>query len=345
MNEFKLNKKEINITNPEIHSAAHILTFADTQPEDIITGLIRKGEQIMVFSSPGAGKSWFALSLAMATASGTSVAKTTEGQLKWQVPKQKKVLFVDGEMDVADLSLRLRGLSKADQQLSGLYFLPRQLQSFEAQFPNLADHQDAEDLVRHCIENKVELLVLDNLTTLAAVEDENSTSAFRPVIDGLLMRLKTAGIACVLVHHSNKGDSSFRGSSAIATTFNAIIHLKKNPMVKGEFTLRFTKTRNDHIEKQALTMQIKTLPDGSLELVSDGDVSQYELIAHLVKSLDYTSDAQVRKALAEQLGKEDVSESNFSKWKKKTICEEFISAADWKKCLLDAEEFASLPEL
>jgi hypothetical protein len=49
--------------------------------------------------------------------------------------------------------------------------------------------------------------------------------------------------------------------------------------------------------------------------------------------------------LAEQLGKEEISESNFSKWKKKTIRSEFITLEQWNKCLDDAEEYATLPEL
>lgn len=342
---FHLTKKEAKHSNPAIYPAEQILSYADKQPQDIITGLIRQGEQVMVFSAPGAGKSWFALSLALAAACGTSVAKTAEGDLKWKAPKPRKVLVVDGELDVADLSSRLKGLTVGRPQPKELFFFPRQLQVFDAKFPNLAEDQDAEDLVKHCIDNQIDLLVLDNLTTLAAVQDENSTSAFKPVIDGLLMRLKAANVACLLVHHSNKGDSSFRGSSAIATTFNAIMHLKKNPMVKGEFTLTFTKARNDHIQNQALTMQLTTAANGSMGLLCNSEVSKYEQIAYLVRSLDYTTDAEVRHALASQLGQDEVLEGTFSKWKKASIRDGFITVSDWKRCLEEAEGFLAFEPL
>ncbi len=42
-----------------------------------------------------------------------------------------------------------------------------------------------------------------------------------PIVD-FLACLKQEGIACILVHHANKGRKGFRGSSMLATTFETI---------------------------------------------------------------------------------------------------------------------------
>lgn len=71
-----------------------------------------------------------------------------------------------------------------------------------------------------------ELVLLDNFSTLCEVMDENDAAAMTPTL-GFLLRFKQARIACVLVHHSNKGGETFRGSSKLATTFEVIIGLMK----------------------------------------------------------------------------------------------------------------------
>jgi RecA-family ATPase len=342
---FKLTKKNEKREDPKIYSSNHIRSLAKDQPEDIITGLVRQGEQIMLFSSPGAGKSWLALGLALAASNGTAVARSKEGNEKWKAPKPRNVLWVDGELDASDIALRVSLLTPSytakDREPLGPDFLPKQLQSLESQFPDIAAPDDAEDLVRHCKEHKVDLVVLDNLTTLASLEDENATSTFKPIIDNLLMRLKVAKVACVLVHHSNKNDSSYRGSSSIATTFNAIIHLKKNRLEKGEFSLEFQKARNDHIENTATTFNLLPTENNSgLKLQCDSAISKRETVVALVRSLEFTSDQEVSQALAVKSGDPLLATSTFSDLKKACIRDGLITKEEWKRCLTDAIEFS-----
>ena len=347
---FKLTKKSDERENPKVYSSEFIRSLAKDQPEDILTGLIRQGEQVMLFSSPGAGKSWLALGLALAASNGTAVATSKQGQEKWKAPKQRNVLWVDGELDASDIALRVSLLTSSytakGREPLGPDFLPKQLQTLESQFPDIAAPDDAEDLVRHCKEHKVDLVVLDNLTTLASLEDENATSAFKPIIDNLLMRLKVAKVACVLVHHSNKNDSSYRGSSSIATTFNAIIHLKKNRLEKGEFSLEFQKARNDHIENTATTFNLLPSEDGEgLRLQFDSAISKRETVVALVRSLEFTTDQEVAKALAEKSGDTLLPTSTFSDLKKTCFVDGLISKEEWKRCLDDAREFTEPQEL
>lgn len=347
---FHLTKKAETREHPKVYSSSYIRSLAKEQPEDILSGLIRQGEQIMLFSSPGAGKSWLALGLALAAANGTAVAKSKDGQEKWKAPKPRNVLWVDGELDASDIALRVSQLTNsytsAGREPLGPDFLSKQMQSLQSQFPDLAEQVDSDDLISYCTNNNVDLVILDNLTTLASLDDENATSAFKPIIEHLLMRLKVAKIACVLVHHSNKNDSSYRGSSSIATTFNAIIHLRKNRLERGEFSLEFQKSRNDHIDNTATTFNLLQANDGfGLLLQCDGAISKRDTVVALIRSLDYTTDNEVRLALAKKLDVEPMPTSTFSDLKKACISNGLISKTDWDKCLETARELAVLPDL
>ena len=341
-NELLLSNLTEGRTNPRFTSASAIRSLAHKQPEPIIEGLIRLGEQLMVYSTPGAGKSWFALAIAIASATGGPVSVDENARAKWPATKARKVLLVDGELDGADLAQRLKLLDPNDllKERDCLTILSRQQQEFTADFPNLGSPHHAEDLLKYCIQEGVELLVLDNLTTLAQLEDENNATAFNPLIQGLLMRLKTAGIGCVLVHHSNKGDGGYRGSSALATTFNAIIHLKPEPLHRGAFTLHFMKSRNRHIDNKSVRMELKEQPDGSLKLICDDTVSKLELIAHLVRSREYMKDQEVMAALAIALGESSYNKGTFSKWKKQCIAAQIITCKEWDQCLQEASELS-----
>jgi RecA-family ATPase len=347
---FQLTEKDDNRADPKVFSASYIRSLAKEQPEDILSGLIRQGEQLMLFSSPGAGKSWLALGLALAAANGTAVARTKDGQEKWKAPKPRNVLWVDGELDAADISQRVSQLTRSytglGQDPLGPDFLSKQMQSLDSQFPDISKPRNADDLVRYCTTNRVDLVILDNLTTLASLDDENTTSAFKPIIENLLMRLKQARVACVLVHHSNKNDSSYRGSSSIATTFNAIIHLKKNRLEKGEFSLEFQKARNTHIENTATTFKLSEKSDATgLCLECDGAISKRETVVALVKTLEFKTDQEVRLALAEKSGGAPLPTSTFSDLKRSCIAAGLIAKSEWDKCLLEAGELADLPEL
>jgi hypothetical protein len=162
----------------------------------------------------------------------------------------------------------------------------------------------------------------------------------KPLLD-MLLKLKAAGIATVLVHHSNKGDNGYRGSTALATTFNAIIKLKRDKVEHGLFSLVFEKARNSHIENQALNLRLLNLPNGSLLLEADAELSKLEVIVSLVRSLDFVDDNSIRGALALKLG-EEVPQPSFSRFKKKAISEGLISNDDWNKCLKDANELAAI---
>jgi hypothetical protein len=139
---------------------------------------------------------------------------------------------LDGEMHAEDMRDRLRHLAGTvagiDVEAAGknLRVLSRQHQGDDAnRFPDLASPEGQDVILATARNCGAALVILDNFSTLAEVADENDAAAMSPVLR-FLLRLKAAGIACILVHHSGKSGESFRGSSKLATTFEAIIGLK-----------------------------------------------------------------------------------------------------------------------
>jgi RecA-family ATPase len=188
------------------------------QREHLITPWLRERESALIYAAPGVGKSFFALSLSLAVAGGGELVS------HWSAPQAKRVLYLDGEMpldDIRDRTMMLAaGAAPEVRKLLGrnLSFAARQGQNCEVEFYDLAKEPTRDALLEYAVKNRFALVVLDNLSTLATIEDENAASAFNDTVR-FLLSLKQAGIACVLVHHSGKNASSYRGSSKIATTF------------------------------------------------------------------------------------------------------------------------------
>jgi len=96
-----------------------------------------------------------------------------------------------------------------------------------------------------CISNKVKLIVLDNISSLAAGIDENVKRDWDPVNQWLL-ELRFAGIATVMLHHTNK-EGGQRGTSAREDNIDNSITLSHPYDYASEegarFVLKFKKSR------------------------------------------------------------------------------------------------------
>ena len=213
------SKKPYSIT------AGTLLDKAFKPREWLIQGLIRQRQLALVFAPSGVGKTWFVWSLACMIAGGG------HGMHRYSNDKPRKVLIIDGEMDGEDAQERIRvGMQSVhanpEVMRENLTILSRQMQSLEAEFPNLDEVEWQRRIVDKMVNNGTEVVILDNLSTLLQVEDENSSAALDRFTDFLLL-LKRAGIGAIVVHHSNKAGTSYRGSQKISVTFDAILKIER----------------------------------------------------------------------------------------------------------------------
>ena len=325
-------------TKLKVISLGQLLRTDFPEREHLVFPWLRQGESAMIYAKPGVGKSMLVLSLALAVAGGGEM-------MGWQCREPRKVVFWDGEMYVDDIRARAAMLAKCIPGLdlrsaeTNLMFIARQHQNHRAKFPDIADEEGQEKVFASAMKYDADLVVLDNLSTLAlTIEDENAAAEFNKVM-GLLMRFKQANKACLLVHHSNKSGTDYRGSSKMATTFEAMLQLEAVNTIKSTkgaaFTLKWTKYRGERdksmVNKDVWLGEDKQGVKGWQHEVSKAD--QAAQLVELVKSLEYPS----QKALAEALG---VSEGQVSKLKKRAIALSLIKLNEWDDCLWVALEAA-----
>lgn len=184
--------------------------------EFVLDPIIPTQGLVMLYAKRGVGKTHLALGIACAVASGIPV-------LRWNAPKPRRVLYLDGEMPGTAMQERLRALRTAaggdPPSLDNLRIVTPDL--CLDPIPNLASLEGQAQV--EPLLNGVELLVIDNLATLARFGKENESESWRP-IQTWLLDLRRRGISVLLVHHAGKGGQQ-RGTSSREDILDTVINL------------------------------------------------------------------------------------------------------------------------
>jgi hypothetical protein len=196
----------------------------------------------MLYAARGTGKTHVALGIAFAVATGTKF-------LKWSAPKSRRVLLIDGEMPAAALQERFASIvaSAPETELD-----PQNIKILAGDLVeaggigNLAspDVQAEIDRWLDC----VDLLVLDNLSSLTAVIRDNDAESWGPIQEWLL-KLRRRGISVLIVHHAGKGGQQ-RGTSRREDVLDTSISLRHpadySPVEGARFEVHLEKARGVH---------------------------------------------------------------------------------------------------
>jgi putative DNA primase/helicase len=148
---------------------------------------------MMIHARRGGSKTFLALAMGLAVAGGTSL-------LRWSAPKARRVLYVDGEMTLIDLQKRVAALKAG----IGVNIRNEHFRLLAA------DHTDVPDLATEAGQRAldpllygVDLLIVDNISTLCWAGSDNSAGSWTSMQEWIL-RLRKRGLAVLLVHHSGK---------------------------------------------------------------------------------------------------------------------------------------------
>ncbi len=210
----------------------------DVPPREmLLSPILPERSLAMLYAPRGVGKTLLSLSIGLAVASGSPL-------LRWSAPRQRRVLYVDGEMPLVSLQERIRSIS------IGL----------GAEIPNdgfqilAADHtasgislgsEDGQSAVEPLL-GDVDLLILDNLSTLCTNGSESASDAWVPMQNWLL-KLRRRGIAVLLVHHAGTNGRQ-RGTSRREDALDTVIALRRPedylPEQGARFEVHFEKLRN-----------------------------------------------------------------------------------------------------
>ena len=233
-----LDKAELRRLIKSVDLAA-LLKLKLPPREPILSPWLTEQSLAMLYAWRGIGKTWLALSIGFAVASGGTV-------LGWKAPRKYKVLYIDGEMPARVLQHRLAQIVasfEGEPDPDGFRFLTPDLQP-NGVMPNLSDQTGQEVIDAHT--DGVDLIIVDNLSTMARSGKENEGESWLPV-QGWALRHRAQGRAVLFIHHSGKSGQQ-RGASRREDVLDTVISLKRpaeyQPNEGARFEVHFEKARN-----------------------------------------------------------------------------------------------------
>ena len=121
-----------------------------------------------------------------------------------------------------------------------------------------------------CEQQKIDVLILDNIACLFRGIEENSADDWRDQIEHWLLDLRRRGIAVVIVAHAGRNTATMRGTSKREDAAFWILRWMKSlvPMTSNgaKFVTRFVKNRNAPDDPCSLEWNIR--PDGNSVLLT-----------------------------------------------------------------------------
>lgn len=224
--------------------------------ENIIEPFFPAASLIMIYAERGLGKTWFALSLAIAITKGESF-------LGYTVHRPWRVLYIDGEMSLGDLQFRIRQLEPAPS--TNLLILPSELLFQQGRPLNIHDPDDQDTIDRALAalaerDMMPDVIVVDNLSSLSGGVDENDNSQLDKMLRWLLS-LRHRGVAVILIHHAGKSGKQ-RGASRREDLLDTSIALElpddedSTPHPGAHFVMKFVKNRHPKPKPDVLELRL-----------------------------------------------------------------------------------------
>lgn len=202
------------VTTEDITAMPTILT------EYALTPILPAPGLMMIFAYAGVGKTKFALNLAYAIATGSEF-------LKYKCPLPRKVLYVDGEVSLANIQSRLVGLQAAYGKAETpdmLNILTCDMIKPPFTIPSIDVPEDQQFYEQLILRENYDVIFFDNLSMLTGME-ENSSSDWKRIQDWLIY-LRKIGKTIIILHHSGKDKKGYRGTSRMIDAMNTAISLQ-----------------------------------------------------------------------------------------------------------------------
>ncbi len=259
-------------------------------------GFIVKGDQVMIAGAPKAGKTWLALQLALAAASG--------GQfLRWKAAEPLKTLYINMEvgehMWAKRVALQVGGVENA------LPYADRFYSMNDVRSIDVLDPEARRGLAERIRRGGYEFVVIDVLSR-CHYADENDNGHMKQVL--LALRVLCGDATHVVVHHSRKpplgaehanlGAASIRGASSIVGEVDMAMTLVVRSGQGARYSLQIA-ARNVQEPDEMLLDRSEDMKYYEHE---GGDNSIERVIETAFRSTATISVADLRKIVAEGLG-------------------------------------------
>lgn len=220
--------------------------------EWLIDQVIGKGDIGMIYGAPGCGKTFVGINMIVAACTGSEWAG------RFQPARALNVAYCAGE-GVSGLPARFR----AALDPFGVSTLPNF--TFYKTIPQLYNDEDTittysiRQFVTEWLERleagaakPLDVLFIDTLHTASTAADENSAKDMGVVLRACRDASTALGCAVVLVHHTNKGGTAERGSSALRGAMDFMIEIKRPSEESTRALMRCAKLKDGEAWKDQL---------------------------------------------------------------------------------------------
>jgi hypothetical protein len=148
--------------------------------QPIIGNWFKQGDLGFIHGPRGLGKTWLAMILARKCAEGSSFG----GLAEWHIHGPRRALYVDGEMSMDGIRERDHALAIGPSQ-NIIYLQHEALFHLTGRVLNLTDPDAQAALLEKCRQDKIDILLLDNLSCLFSGIRENDADAWDRVLPWL----------------------------------------------------------------------------------------------------------------------------------------------------------------
>jgi putative DNA primase/helicase len=226
--------------------------------EHLLTPILPEQGIMMVHAPAGLGKTRLLLGMSYAVASGGRF-------LKWQAPKPRKLLYIDGELPGSAFQDMLANtVASSDSEAAPGFFklLTPDLAPFG--IPDLSTPAGQEELAAYLDDR--DLIVVDNISTICRGFQENEAPSWG-VVQEWAIHLRSRGKSVIFVHHSNR-QGGYRGTSRMLDVLDTCCRLKRPDDYANRegarFELHFDKSRGFYgADAEPLEVQLETDAHGA----------------------------------------------------------------------------------
>lgn len=296
-----------------VYTLPEILGLTLVPREELLSPWLRAKDLAMVHAPRGIGKTFFALGIGFAVASGGEF-------LRWKAKGRAGVLYVDGEMPTVTTQARLAGMVAAGHPGDDVDMRILSADAQDRALPSLASSDGQRVIDAWVDQHEAHLLILDNLSTLMGATVENDAESWEP-IQSWLLSLRRRGVAVLLVHHSGKAGGQ-RGTSKREDVLDTVISLRRptdyTPKEGARFEVHFEKARGlagDATE--SFEASLTEDPRGRLVWAMQGTESK-----NYQRAVSMLRDGARPAALVAELG---ISQATAYRWQKQAKAEGELS--------------------
>lgn len=218
----ELEEQVIATELPTTVSAADLLQTEPPEPDQIMVDTFDVGDKIALIASSKLRKTFFLLMFLLCLATGRNF-------LSWQIPKPRRILHVQFEIQGHHFHRRVRRMAKA------LGIMPAdlgdRLHILNARGLGLSGKDGVETIGQIATSHKAEVVSLDPLYKIAT-GGENQAEDMKGILNSFDELAKKTGAAILYVHHDTKGNSGDKdvrdrgaGSNVLGRDYDAAITL------------------------------------------------------------------------------------------------------------------------